>query len=235
MTTPNSVALITGASAGIGRAVAVSLAQRGMDVALMARNVKHLEAVRDECEAHKVNARIYATDVTDQDAVKQQVQAVINDFQRIDVVFNNAGIFHGGTSDCDPSDFHDMLHVNILGAYYVIHNVVPQLKKQGSGYLINVASMAGKRGLEFAGGYSASKYALVGLSASLYKELVPLGIKVTALCPSIIDTGMTKNSDLPNEQKIQLSDITRSVNYLLDLGSSAAIEELLVRCPSVTS
>ncbi len=230
MTTPNSVALITGASAGIGRAVALSLAERGMDVALMARNVKRLEAVAAECEAHKVTARVYAADVSDRDTVAQQIQSVINDFNRIDVVLNNAGIFRPGTSDCEPSDFHEMLHVNVLGAYHIIHNVVPQLKQQGNGYLINVASMAGKRGLETAGGYCASKYALVGLSASLYKELVPLGINVTALCPSVIETDMTKNFDMPNEQKIQLSDITRTVNYLLDLGSSACVPEVLVRC-----
>ncbi len=224
----NPVALITGASRGIGKAVAMNFAKLGYDVALIARNEKLLQDVSNEIKVtYKVNTGVFALDVADIDKVETAVNKIINAHGKIDVLFNNAGIVYLGTSEVNPDEFQRMLDVNVKGVYNFVHAVAPQMKKQRSGYIMNLSSMAGKRALEATGVYGLTKYAVCGFNEALFYEMLEYNVKVTALCPSVIATDMTSNMpNFPDEEKIQLEDIIETVNFLLKLGANALIKDI---------
>ena len=232
----NPVAMITGASRGIGRAAALYFAEQGYDVALIARNKEKLEALQQEIEQRtkgKVKTGVFALDVSDRNAIDNAVDQIVKAHKRIDVLFNSAGVFTKGTSDIDLDEMHAMVHVNLLGAYYCIHAVTPIMKQQKSGTIINLASRAGKRGLAGSGAYCMTKFGLVGLNESLYKELLPYNIRVTAICPSVIDTEMTASFGTKNKDKITTADIMTTVNYIMSLSPTAAVPEIVINCPQV--
>lgn len=224
----NPVAIVTGASRGIGKAVALNFAKLGYDVALIARDEMLLNAVSDEIKTnYQVNTGIFALDVTAREKVDTAVNKIIEAHGRIDVLFNNAGVLYPGTSELSPEDFNKMYQVNVMGTFNFIHAAATQFKKQKFGYIMNLASRAGKVGLGTSGGYASSKFAVVGLSDSLFNEMLPYDVKVTALCPSVIATDMTANFEgFPNEEKIQVEDIVETVNFLLKLGSKAVVKDI---------
>lgn len=237
----NPVAIVTGASRGIGRAAALYFANVGYDVALVARSESDLIKVQDEIhqvinpkrqqeDKAPVESGVFIVDVTDQQQVEDAVSKIHTAHQRIDVLFNNAGIFEPGTSDIAADTLHHMIQVNCLGVYYFTHAVVPHMKQQQSGYIFNLASYSGIRGLAHMGGYSMTKFGVVGFSDSLYKECLPYGIKVTAICPSVIETPMTASSDMPDEEKIRVDDIVSTVDYLISLSPTATVKKILVEC-----
>lgn len=231
-------AIITGASRGIGKEVAFALAEEGYRVCLLARSKEKLRLAAQEITqkyhlSDNKKPLYYDIDVTNSDAVNHAIKDFISQTQHIDVVFNNAGIFLGGTSDTNPDDFQAMLNTNLTGAFNIIHAVTPYLKKAKTGYIFNLASIAGKSAESMCGAYSASKFGLVGLSDALRKELLQYGIKVTAICPSVVATDMTAGMDLPDDQKIQKSDIAKTILYLLKLSPSTSISEIVIECPSI--
>ncbi|MCO6432556.1 MAG: SDR family NAD(P)-dependent oxidoreductase [Deltaproteobacteria bacterium] len=227
-------AIITGAGRGIGRALACGLAADGFNVVLISRNEPDLEGVKREIAALVPNSDskvvLYPISVTERAAIDKAVSDVIERYGAIDVLINNAGINYQGTWQIDPARFEEMLAVNTLGPFNMMHAVVPQMKKRGSGYIINVASICAVEGFEGVGAYSASKFALLGFNESLYRELSPLGIKVTALCPSWTNTDMAKHSPLSDSDKIQPADVLEAVRFLLKLGPSATVKELVIGC-----
>jgi short-subunit dehydrogenase len=224
----NPVAIVTGASRGVGKAVALNFAKLGYDVALVARNEELLNAVSDEIKTnYKVNTGIFALDVSDKLKVDSAVKKIIDAHGHIDVLFNNAGILYSGTSELSPEEFNEMYQVNVMGMFNFIHATAPYFKKQKSGYIMNIASMAAKRALGGSGGYAASKSAMMGFNESLFNEMLEYDVKVTALCPSVIATDMTVNfENFPNEEKIQVDDIVATVNFLLKLGPKATIKDI---------
>jgi len=223
------VVLITGASQGIGKAIAKRLAKQNYSVALLARNKEKLEQLSDELEkTFNISASVHPTDVSDKQAVKAAVQEVIEQHGRIDVLFNNAGIAFSGTSDIDIEKFEAMIKVNLLGAFYVLYNVIPQMKKQQSGYIFNLISRSAMVARPNLGGYAASKFGLRGFSESLYKELAPDGIKVTALHPGWVNTEMTQDVNLEGEKMIQPEDIAGLVEALLQLSQYAFVQDIVI-------
>ncbi len=223
------VALITGASQGIGACVAHRLANLGYDPALLSRNKEKLAKLQASIQSEMGNTvTIHPTDVSNINAVNQAIKEVIKQHQRIDVLFNNAGIAIAGTSEIAPADFEKLMQVNVLGAYYVLHAVIPQMKAQGSGYIFNLASRSGVSARPQVGAYGATKYALRGYNEALYKELAPLGIKVTALHPGWVNTEMTSDVNIPNEKKIQTKDIAELVEALLKLAPYTFIKEITI-------
>lgn len=235
MINQNKVALITGASRGIGKAVAAGLARDGYCVCLLSRSKNMLQsAAKEIIENNQLPSQleplIYECDVTNANLVNQVIEDIIKKLGHIDVLFNNAGILHEGTLD-NVDDFNEMIHVNLIGAFNILHAVVPQMKKREQGYVFNLASLCGKIGYAGIGAYTASKFGLVGLSESLFNELAVSNVKVTAICPSFVATEMVSHLDYPPQSlMIQPDDIVKIVRGLLLLSPQACVKEIVVHC-----
>lgn len=221
------VAIITGAGRGIGAAVACGLANEEYEVVLIARKREQLEQVAQEIG--KPTA-IFALDVRDLTAVESCVCEVIERFGKIDLLFNNAGIFFPGTTSIGHQDFRDQIDINLIGAFHVLKSCYPHFKRQGFGHIFNMSSKAGLIGFANAGAYAATKFGLRGLSEALYRELCPHGIKVTTLCPSWVNTELAQSSSLEDHEKIDTADIVKTVKWLISLSPAACIREVLIEC-----
>jgi NAD(P)-dependent dehydrogenase (short-subunit alcohol dehydrogenase family) len=229
------VAIVTGAGRGIGRAIAIALAEDGYRAVLIARSREQLESVAREIAQLSASISepiVYDLDISDQEAVRRTGRSIVDQLGRVDVLVNNAGQWISGTLAVRAEQFQRLLAVNVAGALTLTQAVVPIMKKQGRGYILNVASRAGKVGFAEEGAYCASKFALVGLSESLCKELAPLGIKVTSLCPAWVDTDMAQQAGtpLPSEEMIQPEDLAGTVRWLLGLSPAACVREVLIEC-----
>lgn len=233
--TTHPVALVTGASRGIGKAIALALAQDGYKLCLLARSKDKLEETARAIKALDINPAVepeyYVADITDKHRINEVVSEIIEKNNRIDVLVNNAGKGAVGTTDMPLDTFKELVDINLIGAFNVARLVAKQMIQQKSGYIFNVASMSGKRALAVVGGYAASKFGLVGLNEALFEELAPHNIKVTAICPATVATEMSANITwLTEEEKIQVEDIVKSVRYLLQLSPSALVKEQLIYC-----
>ncbi len=236
--TDKPVAIITGASRGIGRAIAEGLAADGYKTILMARSKDTLKRVGFEM-ATKLSLDkalvpdLCALDVTDEAMVQSTLRQIVRTYGRVDVLVNNAGQWLGGSVDASTDQIRTLLDVNVLGPYVLLRAVIPLMKEQGSGYVFNVASRAGTYGFAGTGTYCASKFALVGLSESLHRELAPLGIKVTAICPGWVNTDMAveAGTSLAAADMIQPTDIAQTIHYLLHLSPSVCIREIVLQSP----
>jgi short-subunit dehydrogenase len=228
------VAIITGASRGIGKTCAIGLAKIGYQTILISRNEKTLNEVASEIANTKIagilKPHILPIDLTDLEETEVSIQKVVEKFGRIDVLVNNAGIFRYGTSSISVKEFEELLATNLTAAFCMIKSVVPFMKKQGQGHIFNIASRAGKYGFADSGGYNASKFGLVGLSESLYRELSEFGISVTAICPGWVNTDMAyeAGTPLPADEMIQPSDIFKTIEWILSLSSQTRIKEVLI-------
>ncbi len=181
------VGMVTGGGAGIGRAIARRLAREGMAVAVLDRDGAAAEAAAAEIGGLAVTA-----DVTSPDQVQAAVDMVLGRFLKIDVLVNNAGICWTGPALEMPLDvLQRMLRVNVEGVFIVSRSVLPQMAARRSGSVVNLASWAGKTGNAYFAGYSASKFAVIGLTQALAREMAPHGVRVNAICPGIVvDTAM---------------------------------------------
>ena len=240
MVNNNPVAVITGASRGIGLAVAKELFRTGYSLALCSRNQAELqEAVAGTlspllANVNALDSRIFlqSVNVADEQSVAAFVGETIDRFQRIDVLVNNAGINHQQTWDIAPEDYRAQLEINTLGPYHLARSVVPQMLRQRAGYIFNIGSVCSFVGFPTVGAYTASKFALRGWNESLFRELVPQGIKVTLIAPSWVDTKMAAHSPIAPADRIQPDDIAATISHLLTLSHSAAVRELVIECTS---
>lgn len=227
----SKLAIITGANRGIGKHAAYYFAEQGFDLALIARNKALLTKVSTELtDKFAIKTSVFALDVSDYEAVSKCSKYLASHYPTIDVLFNSAGLWFFGSSAIEPDEFNAMVDVNLRGIYNMVHALVPYMKKQQSGYIFNMASYAGKRPVARSGAYCMTKYGVVGFSQSLSLELCQDNIKVTAICPSVIDTDMTKMlPDFPDEEKILCQDIIETVHYLLQLSPQVYIDEVILK------
>ena len=185
------VGIVTGASSGIGAQLAIDLAGRGMKVALVARRADRLQVVADRVAAAGGTAVVVPTDVEQRAAVDAMVQTVVDRFGRVDLLVNNAGYgAHVLFKDHDVADIERMMRVNYLSVVYAIKAVLPIMRQQARGWIVNLSSVAGKLGQPDEVAYSATKFAVAGLSEGLSYELSPLGIHVMAVHPGVVRTEM---------------------------------------------
>ena len=183
--------LVTGASSGIGRATALAFADSGANLVLVARRAAVLGKVAAEARKRGAKTLVTATDVTSADAVKASFARAVKRFGGVDIVVNNAGVLvPSRVVDLRTADLQRMLDVNLIGALHVMQEAVKVMRKQGRGHIVNVGSLAGRRGFSPLGGYCATKFALVGLTEALRTELVGERINVSLVLPGVVDTPM---------------------------------------------
>jgi short-subunit dehydrogenase len=192
------VAVITGASSGIGRAIAIALASRGIDVVVAARRVALLREVTVACRQYGVRAIAVETDVTNQDEVDRLGQAVIDEFGSYDIWINNAAItMLGSFMELQPDMFRRVIETNLFGYVYGAWTALRQFKAQEHGVLINISSLLGRVPSPYESPYVASKYAVTGLSASLRQEMELMNLHNVHICtviPAAIDTPIYRNA-----------------------------------------
>ena len=187
----NRTVLITGASSGIGRDLALTLAKMGAKVALMARRKSLLESLADEITTAGGEALPLAADVTRRAEVRDAVDRTLARFNRIDVLINSAGILiPDRVETMPPEDLERMMSVNLMGTLHTIQAVLPSMRTAGVGSIVNIASLAGRRGMPPLGAYGATKFAVVGLTEALRVELYGSGICLSLVMPGVIDTPM---------------------------------------------
>lgn len=226
------LALVTGASRGVGRAIAIGLARDGYNVAATARTIENLQTIAAEARVPQARILPVCFDIGDAEAIVSAVRKIPKDLGELEVVVNNAAEGGAGTLDVELHKFRSLLNVNLVGPFKLLQELVPRLVQSGNGLIVNIASRAGKTGFSGWGAYGASKFGLVGFSESLYRELAPKGIKVTTLCPSWIDTDMAQEGGTPlsSSQMIQPEDLMRTIRWLLSLSPSACVKEVVIEC-----
>ncbi|MDO8127797.1 MAG: SDR family oxidoreductase [Candidatus Brocadiales bacterium] len=190
--TTNRVAIITGASRGIGKACAEAFFKEGYKLVLFARNAALLASVVAVLEDKGAQVLSINGDVRNPEDVRHAVEDAKKRFGRIDVLVNNAGVAYGPIplTDFPEEQWHETIDTNLTALYYWIKAVLPLMKEQGSGIIINVSSMAGKQGFGGFAAYCASKFGVIGLTESVAEEVKGYGIKVVALCPGGVHTDM---------------------------------------------
>jgi len=196
------VALVTGAGKGIGRAIAIALAQEGVSIGLIARTEKDLQHVAAKVAALGVKTSIAIADVSDINAVNAAVESIQKNLGNIDILINNAGTAaFGKFLELSPAAWENQVKVNLFGVYYVTRAVLPQMIEKQSGDIINISSTAGLKGNAVTSAYSASKFAVMGLTESLMMEVRKHNIRVSALTPSTIVTDLAKSANLINNNE----------------------------------
>jgi NAD(P)-dependent dehydrogenase (short-subunit alcohol dehydrogenase family) len=189
----NRTVLVTGASSGIGRETALAFGAAGANVILVARGAKALAEVAASVREHGASAMAIPTDVTQGPAVAACFRKAARRFGALDIVVNNAGVMiPSKVEDIRDADLRTMLDVNLFGALHVMQQAVKVMRRQGHGHIVNVASLAGRRGFSPLGGYCATKFALVGLTEALRTELVGERINVSLVQPGTVETPMAE-------------------------------------------
>ncbi len=205
----NKNALITGAGKGIGKAIALALAKEGVNVILLARTQDEIENVAAKARSLRVKALAITADVADINSVNTAVEKALSEFKTIDILINNAGIAaFGKFLELEPSEWERIIQVNLMGTYYVTRAVLPNMIERQTGDIINISSTAGLNGNALTSAYSASKFAVLGLTDSLMQEVRKHNIRVTALTPSTVATDMAKELNLTdgNPDKVMQSE-----------------------------
>jgi NAD(P)-dependent dehydrogenase (short-subunit alcohol dehydrogenase family) len=223
------VAVVTGGSSGIGFAIARALAAEGMAVTIGARNPERLKGAAKELEGDGGRVLAVRTDVGNPSQAADLIARAEKAFGRIDVLVNNAGIGTWGMIDeLSGTDWDRVQSVNLKGAFLCTKAVLPVMKRQRSGYIVNISSVSGKEGSAGGSAYSASKFGLIGFTQSLIEEGVPHNIRATALCPGYVATPMVEDVGIPPGEMIPPEDIARLVVGLLHLSPVTVIREIVV-------
>ncbi len=228
----NKVALITGATRGIGREIALELAANGFDIAVNYRSEKDIpEDLKKEIESHNVRCEFVQADVSNFEQCESMVKDAIDKFGRIDVLVNNAGITRDGLiMRMKKEDFEAVIDVNLVGTFNATRNVIPYMIKQRSGRIISLSSVVGVAGNAGQTNYSASKAGVIGFTKSLAKEVASRNILVNAVAPGFIDTDMTKvlsdsvkegiNAQIPLRRMGSPREVAKVVKFLASEDSS---------------
>ena len=228
----NKVALITGATRGIGKEIALELAANGYDIAVNCRSIQDsLEEERKEIEAYGVRCEFVQADVANFEQCEAMVKETIEKFGEIDILVNNAGITKDGLiMRMKKEDFEAVIDINLTGTFNVTRNVIPYMIKQKSGRIINLSSVVGVAGNAGQTNYSASKAGVIGFTKSLAKEVASRNILVNAVAPGFIDTDMTKvlsdsvkegiNAQIPLRRMGTPREVAKVVKFLASDDSS---------------
>ena len=224
------VALVTGASRGIGQAIARTLARMGAMLSLCARDTQKLERAGRDLEAEGAKVLVVPTDVSCPDDITSLVQTTERSLGPIEILVNNAGIGHfAPIQESSEANWDATLDTNLKAVFLLSKAVAPGMISRRSGHIINIASLAGKNA--FAGGsiYCASKWGLLGLTQCAAEDLRPYGIRVSAICPGSVATDFSPHSNKDPNKMLQPEDVAHAVELILTQAPQSFISEVLLR------
>ncbi|HKJ66723.1 MAG TPA: SDR family oxidoreductase [bacterium] len=223
-------ALITGGSRGIGYAVAERFLREGANVVITARNTDGLEKAAEQL--HQIPAGAITTvpgDVSHEYHVDKWIDTTLKEYGSIDVLVNNAGISRNAeVHRLSSEDFKAVQDTNLFGTFLMCHKVLPTMKNQQRGFIFNMASFAGTKGLPRSGAYGSSKAGVIRLSETLQRELKEDNIKVTAICPGYVYTEMTESTGVPQTEMIQPEDIPETMMYVMRLSGASLVQRIVI-------
>ncbi|WP_316790731.1 3-ketoacyl-ACP reductase [Pedobacter frigoris] len=222
-------AIITGAGKGIGRAIAIALAQEGVNIGLLARTASDLESVAQELKPYGVRTAIATANIASIDEVNAAVTALKSALGATDILINNAGIgSFGSFMALEPDKWEEIVKVNLFGAYYATRAVLPEMIERKTGDIVNISSTAGKNGAAVTSAYSASKFGLIGMSESLMQEVRKHNIRVSTMLPSTVATDMAKDLNLTDgnpDRVMQPEDFAELIVAQLKLNRRVFVKE----------
>ena len=225
------VAIVTGSSSGIGKAVALVFAEEGATVVIAARRVSLCSQVANVVQERGGKAISIPTDIREERQVENLMTQTVEQCGRIDVLVNNAGIFGGGpVAETNTALFEDVLNTNIRGTFFCCRAGFRRMKANGGGIIINMSSVAGTDAWAGTGTYSASKFAIMGLTRALADEGRSYGIKVCAICPGGVADDLVDQSPqvILKSQKISPYDVAETAVYLTTLGPYTIVRQIIV-------
>ena len=225
------VALITGASGGIGAAMAKRLAQSGIDLVLCGRSSEKLEKTQKSVEEYGVKTFLYTGDLTADGAPKACIQAALDAFGRLDILINNAGMaLSCPYEQTTEAQFDNIMATNVRAPYFLCQAALPALRNSDHATIINISSVVGHKGYPLQSAYAASKHALIGMSKSLANEVYTENIRVHVIAPGAVFTDMVRiaRPDLTEEGMILPEDIAEVAAFFIEHRSNAVVDEIQV-------
>lgn len=227
----NQVALVTGASRGIGAAIARKLAWLGATAVVCARTRSALEATASTIRQAGGQVRAEPCDIRDLASVQTLASVVDKNFGRLDILVNNAGVgsFSSPLHDLTPEDWEKVLNTNLRGVFYCIRAFAPMMIRAKTGHIVNISSLAGKNALPNGAAYAASKWGLNGLTYSVAEELRPHNIRVSVVCPGSVDTNLGPHTGKDPIKMLQPDDVAHVVAMLVTQAPQSFASEILLR------
>jgi 3-oxoacyl-[acyl-carrier protein] reductase len=226
------VAIVTGASRGIGRAISVALGQESATVVLAARSIQDLQKTAEQVTTAGGQARIILVELTEEESIRNLIKVTGEKLGRLDILVNNAGVTHSAPLDqTSTEDWQRCISINARAPFMLCREALPLLKKSESAHIVNIASVVGVKGYPLQSAYTASKHALRGMTISLAEELRGSNIRVHLLCPGGVDTDMVDKvrPDIAKDELIKPEEIAELVLYLLTHKGNAVVDELRIR------
>ena len=230
----NRVALITGASRGIGKSLALAFAAEGANLFLTARRKDLLEEVAEMARRHNVEVEIFAGDVREEAQVKSLIQAAVKKFNRLDILINNAGLGHfKPVAEMTAAEWDEMFAVNLRAVFLATREALPHLRRAEESFVINVASLAGKNTFVNGGGYTATKWGLRAFAQCLMLEERKHGVHVVTICPGSVATAFGQgNERAPRSQKpdiLQPEDVAQCLLEAVKMPARVMVSEIDIR------
>lgn len=227
----DKVAIVTGASSGIGASIAHALSNHGVKVVLSGRNESRLNAVAKRIQEEvQTEVDTLTVDVTQKSDLERLVRHTQEKFGRVDILVNSAGkMLSSSITDDDVDAWDTMLDVNVKGTLYGIHAVLPEFLNQSSGHIINISSISGFEVTKKSTLYSATKAAIHSITQGLEKELAKTGVRATSISPGMVDTPLSGDTDWGERKKLDPNDIAEAVLYALQQPSHVNVNEITVR------
>ncbi|MCB9781793.1 MAG: SDR family NAD(P)-dependent oxidoreductase [Candidatus Omnitrophica bacterium] len=223
--------LVTGASKGIGEGIATFLGRNGHQLGLLARSEDLLKQVQERVRNEGGEAEIQKCDLRDPDNVHKSIENLIDRMSGVDALINNAGlVIRKDAFEISLEEWRAMMETNVHGLFYATRTVLPYMKEQGSGHIINVSSISGHTPLAGGSGYAASKYAVTGFSESLFLEIRNHGIKVTTIFPGSVDSKSHRHDPAEDtEWKVQPEEVGEACHHILTTRQFNLISKLEIR------
>ncbi len=227
----NKLALITGASKGIGRAIAEKFASEGIDLIITSRGHADLNSIKKELEkSHGISVIVFAADLSKKEEVKSFTDFVKSQERSLNILVNNAGTFIMGDLMTEPDGaLESQIDTNLYSAYYTTRGLIGLIKESKQGHIFNICSIASLQAYPNSGAYTISKFAMLGFSKSLRAELISEKVKVTSIMPGATYTSSWESSDLPESRFIKALDIADTVWAAYNLSPSALVEDIVIR------
>jgi 3-oxoacyl-[acyl-carrier protein] reductase len=227
----NKVAIVTGSSSGIGKAIALKFGAEGAKVVVTARRMELCEQTVLQIVKAGGEAWAIQTDVADERQVERLIEETVTHYGRLDILVNNAGVVAGGRlAETTTQSFDEVMNVNLRGTFFCCRAGFKQMKQQGGGIIINMSSVAGLQAWAGTGTYSASKHGIMALTKSLADEGRPHHIKVSAICPGSVADDLVDASmeDILRSEKIDPFDVAEAAVYLATLGKYTVVHQVVI-------